>query len=338
MAWVTGFSCITALGNTQTTWQKLMEGKTAIRSGLALVEGYNDLESLLWAAVREAVGSRNLPADCALVVGSSRHYQADLEAGKWVLPAQLSGLIAAWLGIRGMVVGLSCACATGNWVIVRALELLEECSMVVVACADRAVTPLSIGGFRQMGALAEFCHPFSQERRGMVLGEGAAAMVLEAQGSGIKVLGWGCTNDASHITTPQRSGEAIKIAIDRCLKMSNVTPEQVDLVFAHGTATAYNDQVEGQVLAEIFPHQPWVCAVKGALGHSLGAASLIEAVLCVLMLQHQIVLPVVGLVTPAFHLRLPRKWEAIKASIALNLSFGFGGQNTAVCFGNRAGF
>ncbi|PLS69342.1 MAG: beta-ketoacyl-ACP reductase [Cyanobacteria bacterium M5B4] len=333
MAWVTGFSCLTALGNTQATWHRLLRGETGIRSGVAPVEDYPSLEALLLAAVKEAIGTKVLPQNCPVVVGSSRHYQSDLEAGRWVLPARLSAVVAQFLQTQGTTIGLSCACATGNWAIIRALELLQECNTVVIACADRAVTPLSLAGFRQMGALGTECHPFSQERSGMILGEGAAAMVLEIEGKGCRVLGWGCSNDASHITTPQRSGEAIKEAIRQCLRRSQISPEQVDIICAHGTATRHNDQMEAEIIAEVFPHQPWVCASKGATGHTLGASALIEAVLCVLMLQNQVVFPVVGLATPAFNLRLPRRSELVEAKIALNLSFGFGGQNTAVCLG-----
>ncbi len=333
MAWVTGVSCITALGNTQTTWQKLLTGECAIRSGCAPVEGYTDLETLLLAAVKEAVGDRALPPNCAVVVGSSRHYQQALEAGQWVLPSQLSAGVARYLGIRGTVLGLSCACSTGNWVVIRALELLETCSMVIVACADRAITPLTLTGFKQMGILAQSCHPFSQERQGMVVGEGVAAMVLETGGEGIKIWGWGCTNDASHVSTPDRSGVALKTAIGQCLQRSGISTDQIDLVFAHGTGTPYNDALEAAVIIELFPHQPWVCAVKGAIGHSLGAAGLIESVLGVLMLRYQTVLPVVGLKTPAFPLRLPTQAESAPLSLLLNLSLGFGGQNTVICFG-----
>jgi 3-oxoacyl-[acyl-carrier-protein] synthase II len=333
MAWVTGVSCITALGNTQTTWQKLLTGECGIRSGCAPVDGYGGLETLLLAAVQEAVGDRVLPPDCAVVVGSSRHYQQALEAGQWVLPAQLSAVVAQRLGVKGRVVGLSCACSTGNWVVIRALELLETCSMAIVACADRPITPLTLTGFKQMGILAQTCHPFSQERQGMVVGEGAGAMVLEAVGEGIRILGWGCTNDASHVSTPDRSGVALKTAIGQCLQRSGISSDQIDLIFAHGTGTPYNDAVEAAVMIELFPHQPWISAVKGAIGHSLGAAGLIESVLGVLMIQHQTVLPVVGLRTPAFPLRLPTQAESAPLSLLLNLSLGFGGQNTVLCFG-----
>ncbi|MCS6958518.1 MAG: beta-ketoacyl synthase N-terminal-like domain-containing protein [Pseudanabaenaceae cyanobacterium SKYGB_i_bin29] len=332
MAWVKGFACITALGDTRTTWSRLLGGESAIRSGQGKVAGYPSLEALLLGAVAQAVQGIDLPPDCGVVVGSSRHYQEALEAGRWVLPAHLSQVTAQYLGVGGATIGLACACATGNWAIVRGLELLESCSTVVVACADRCLTPLSLGGLRQMGVLADQCHPFSKERRGMVLAEGAAALVVAEAGSGIEILGWGCTNDAYHVSSPDPTGEAVEKAIEQALGRSGITAKDVDVISPHATGTIYNDRWEAKVLTRLFPHRPWICPSKGAIGHALGASALIEAVLCVLMLREQKVFPAVGLLTPEYDLNLPTQAQPISATIALNLSFGFGGQNTAIVF------
>lgn len=296
------------------------------------MEGYDSLEALLLAAVMQAVQGIDLPPDCGVVVGSSRHYQGAWEEDKWVLPAHLSQVVVQHLGLGGATIALACACATGNWAIIRGLQLLDACGAVVVACADRCLTPLSLAGLQQMGVLADRCHPFSRERRGMVLAEGAAALVLTREGRGVEILGWGCTNDAYHVSSPDPTGAAMAKAIEQALGRSGITPAQVDVISPHATGTIYNDRVEAAVLSRLFPQRPWVCPSKGATGHSLGAAALIEAVLCVLILQEQKIFPAVGVLTPEYDLNLPRQGQSISAQIALNLSFGFGGQNTAVVF------
>jgi 3-oxoacyl-[acyl-carrier-protein] synthase II len=141
------------------------------------------------------------------------------------------------------------------------------------------------------------------------------------------------TNDASHITAADQSLTSIQRAIVQCLRSGGLHPEQVQYINAHGTATLKNDSTEAAVIEHLFPHQPFVSSSKGAIGHCLGAGGIMEAIICLLAIRDQHLPPCVGLKTPAFNLNLVRDQTKYPLKIALNLSFGFGGQNTALALG-----
>ena len=355
----TGLGLCTALGPTAPdSWQSLLQGKTAIAlrqpfaelppMPLAMVGKYPaDPDMLLQAAVDEALqdaGFESPLQDWALVVGSSRCYLYRQETmatdGSWLasLPGQLSGRLARRLGITGPVLAPMAACATGVWALFQACLLLqtERCRRVLVAAVDAPVTPLTLAGFRRMGAMASTgCYPFDCDRDGLVLGEGAAAVVLESvtdqtAPSYGKILGFGLSNDAHHISSP-RPDRAIATA-RRCLEHSRITPFQIDHIHTHGTGTQRNDASEAALVAALFP-KATVSASKGATGHTLGAAGLISACFSLLSLRQQQPVPCVGLSHPAFDLNFvcaDRGHRHQTIEHMLCHSFGFGGQNAIV--------
>ncbi len=353
----TGLGLYTALGPTAPDcWQALVQGKTAIAlrqpfselppMPLAMVGKYPaDPDTLLQAAVEEALKDAGFEPplqDWGLVVGSSRCYlyrQETMAATDgWLanLPAQLSGQLARQLGITGPVLAPMAACATGVWALFQAYLLLqtERCRRVLVAAVDAPVTPLTLAGFRRMGAMASAgCYPFDCDRNGLVLGEGAAAIVLEAVADQTapsygKLLGFGLSNDAYHISSP-RPDRAIATA-RQCLEHSQLAPTQVDHIHTHGTGTQRNDASEAALVAALFP-QATVSASKGATGHTLGAAGLISACFSLLSLRRQQPVPCVGLSHPAFDLNFvgPRGGHQPIEHMLCH-SFGFGGQNAIV--------
>ena len=140
----------------------------------------------------------------------------------------------------------------------------------------------------------EKCRPFDRHRTGMVLGEGAAILALEnlelAQERGAPVLaeiiGYGISTDNFHITQPEPSGVGARQAMERALQSADLSAGEVDYINAHGTATVFNDAAEGKAISAIFDGVP-VSSTKSMMGHSLGAAGAVEAVFCLLALQHQ---------------------------------------------------
>ena len=237
---VTGIGMMTALASgRENTWQKLLENKSGIKFDHQLqlpVARINCLEDshssrsqdLLEKATLEAITDANLEIPllkCGVVIGSSRSNQRELELlldkpdqilieNKWwqCQPANLSAQIANLLQTQCPVLAPMAACATANWAIAQACELIRsgKCDMAIAGATDAAITPLTIAGFQKINVLAKSgVHPFSQEREGFALGEGAAVLVLESLESVRqrdcqiygKVLGWGITNDAYHATS-----------------------------------------------------------------------------------------------------------------------------------------
>jgi 3-oxoacyl-[acyl-carrier-protein] synthase II len=244
----------------------------------------------------------------------------------------------------GPILSPRAACATGLWAIAQGVELIHsgQCDWVIAGAVEAPVTLLTLAGFRQMGVLATAAAlPFDQARTGFALGEGAALLVLErsehAQQRGAKsygsVLGFGLGNAAHHISTPEPQQQAAITTVQDCLRRSQLVPQQVQYIHAHGTGTLLNDAAEAHLIQHLFPHQPAISSTKGATGHILGASGALGAVFCLMALHQQILPPCVGLKTPAYPLNLVSQAQSADLQVALCLGFGFGGQNAVVAFG-----
>ncbi len=371
---VTGIGMITAIANDRKhTWQGLLANKSGIKFDQQIqlpVARINYLEdahssrsqNLLEKATLEAIADADLEIpllNCGVVIGSSRSNQRELELlldqsdpilieNQWwqSQPANLSAQIANLLQTQSPVLAPMAACATANWAIAQAFELIRsgQCEIAIAGATDAAITPLTIAGFQKINVLAKSgVHPFSQEREGFALGEGAAVLVLESLDSARRrgcqiygrVLGWGITNDAYHATSPNPDNKMAAIAIKDCLMRSQITAADIGYINVHGTATQMNDAREAELIQKIFPDSK-VSATKGATGHTLGATGMIEAAFCLLALRDRILPPTVGMKTPDFELKIIQ--QALRSPdlrYALNFSFGFGGQNAIVAFGQE---
>jgi 3-oxoacyl-[acyl-carrier-protein] synthase II len=369
---ITGIGFRSALGDLQSTWQSLLAGDSAIELQqpfadlsplpLALIDRKSP-SNLHWitqkvvaAAVKDAGLSLPL-TDCGIAIGSSRSYQAEWEkltANRhsqpdlinWLdlLPQSPAIAAARDIGSRSAVLAPMAACATGIWSLAQAVNLIRAgtCDRVIAGAVETPVSPLTIAGFTQMGALATTgCYPFDLQREGLVLGEGGAVFVLEtaelARSRGAKIYGevldFGLTNDAYHMCAMDESGTAGVNAIQQCLDRSNLIATDIDYIHAHGTSTLLNDRRESQLIQEIFPAGVAVSSSKGATGHTLGASGAIGVALCLQAISTQILPPCVGLTDPEFDLDLVMKPRSIGVENILCFSFGFGGQNAAISIG-----
>lgn len=378
---VTGIGLISSLGKSlETSWKNLTLGRIGIGweqpfpelAALPLALIYKqptDIKQLTQLAVTAALTDAGLEPplpDCGVVIGSSRSQQAvweelnrirnsedpfgeasygirNLEFSE-TLPHEIATIAARQIGATGVVSSPMAACATGIWAIAQGTLLIEtgQCQRVIVGAVEAPITPLTLAGFRQMGALASTgAYPFDRHREGLVLGEGAAVLVLEsakiAQQRSAKIYGrvlsFGLTNDAYHAAQPEPTGRSAIAAIKQCLERSNLTPQDIDYIHAHGTATQLNDKREAQIIQYLFPLGIPVSSTKGATGHTLGASGAIGTAFCLMALRHQILPPCTGLRSPQFDLDLiatPRR-EAVRHSLCL--SFGFGGQNAVLALG-----
>lgn len=285
-------------------------------------------------------------------VGSSRSYQGVLEqyaAGQRPLNEQWLGhlphgpalRIAQQWGAGGPLLAPMTACTTGISAIARGADLIREgwCDRVLAGAVEAPITPLTLAGFAQMGALAaKGSYPFDRSREGLVLGEGAALLVLEAadlarsRGAKIygEILGAGFSTDAYHLSAPDPTGRSARVAVRLALERSGWQPEQVDYIHAHGTATKLNDAQEANLIQDLFPQQPPVSSTKGATGHTLGASSALGVAFCLLAIESGQLPPTVGLQNPefaGFWLQTP---IARSVDRTLCFAFGFGGQNAVL--------
>lgn len=247
---------------------------------------------------------------------------------------------------------VSTACCSSNSALAVSLHWLRRGLCDVVLCAGVDVlTPFVVSGFRSLRAQSpDVCRPFDRRRSGVNLGEAAACVVLEpeaqarARGQKIlaKLVGAGLSQDAHHMTAPDPHGRGAALAMARALADAGVPAHAVDFVSSHGTGTPFNDQMEARALQLVFGdlvrHLP-VNSIKGAVGHTLGAAGLLEAVMAVQVMAAQRIPATVGLgePDPACALDLvmgsPRVAEV---RCVLSTASGFGGENAAVVFASAA--
>ncbi len=233
------------------------------------------------------------------------------------------------------------ACASGTNAIGHAFSAIQAGRYErVLAGGYDAISELVFVGFDSLHASTpEKCRPFDAQRSGMVLGEGAALFALEnfesatARGATIlgEVAGYGISTDNHHLTQPNPDGSGAKRAMEQAL--GDLPPERVGYINAHGTATIFNDAAEGKAIAEMFGNKVPVSSSKSMMGHSLGAAGAIEAVVSLLALQHSLLPPNINFreIDPALDLNIAaNESRAADFEYALSNSFGFGGTNASI--------
>jgi len=280
-----------------------------------------------------------------------RYYRSLQQAGDlwraptWIAnyPAQKPVLDAqAAFGISTPCEVIANACASGTNAIGHAFECVRSGRYQrVLAGGYDALAEMVFVGFDSLQASTpEKCRPFDRHRSGMVLGEGAAILALEnldhARQRGAPVLaeiiGYGISTDNFHITQPEPSGIGARQAMERALESAHICAGEIDYINAHGTATAFNDAAEGKAISALFNGVP-VSSTKSMMGHSLGAAGAIEAVVCLLALQHQFLPANINFTTPDDDVDLNIVANEARPAVVnttLSNSFGFGGTNASV--------
>lgn len=297
------------------------------------------------ACAEEALAEAGAPdrAGVGVVLASTK---ADLsgvvgEGVGYGSPMRLAQRVAARLAIADVHAAVSCACASGIVALALATRRIAagECERVLVVGVD-VLTEFVLTGFGGIHALdPDGCRPFDAARRGVSLGDGAAALVLSAHAAesiGVRIVGHGQANDACHVTGPDYQGLGIGLAATRAIAHAGLDRTDIDLIHLHGTGTRANDTTEAIGLGNAFAgHTPPAFGTKGQTGHTLGAAGTIEALLTIAALQRGIVPANFGLREPGVDARLdlvtePRRVE--RARHALKVASGFGGVQSAVVF------
>ncbi|MFI6899124.1 beta-ketoacyl-[acyl-carrier-protein] synthase family protein [Streptomyces sp. NPDC050256] len=266
-----------------------------------------------------------------------------------------AGSVAMDLGLHGPSFTVSTACAAGTTALGLALDLLRagRCDVVLAGGTEAAVTPLVSTAFDRLKALsrrgddpAAASRPFDEHRDGFVLGEGAAVLVLErAEGAErrgrrayARLLGYGASSDAHHLTAPEPEGRRAEAALRSALADAQVDAADVRLVNAHATSTPQGDAVEARLVERVFGRETAVTSAKGVTGHLLGAAGAVEAAFTALSVAHGVIPPTANFAAAgpdiaaidivhgaARHTPVP---------LAVSNSFGFGGHNAVVVLGS----
>ncbi len=272
------------------------------------------------------------------------------------MASSLAGQLSLLRGFRGPCLTINTACASGATALLTALDALRlgRVDCAVAGGVDLCVVGGVIKGFHKLGALtmrselgARACRPFAAERDGIALGDGAGCLVLEREESARKrgrpvlacLLGGAATSDAFGLLAPREDGTDQARTMTLALADAGLPADRVAHVYAHGTGTRYNDACEARALQQVCGHGPTLSATKALLGHTIGAAGAIDAVLAVLSLNAGQVVPMHHLdapdpdcaISPALDAEQPALGKAGGAVVLVN-SFAFGGHNACLAF------
>lgn len=265
------------------------------------------------------------------------------------------GQVSISLGLKGPNSCVATACASGSHAVGDAFEVIHrgDAEGMVAGGTESCITPMGIGGFCSMKALSlrndeptKASRPFDRDRDGFVMGEGAGIVILEEyehakkRGARIycEIVGYGMTGDAYHMTAPSPNGMGAAKAMSQALQRAHLSPKEVDYINAHGTSTPLNDKMETMAIKQVFgadAKKVAISSTKSMTGHTLGAAGGIEAVVCCLTIQNQLIHPTINYEHPDPDCNLdyvPNQARKAKVDVCLSNSFGFGGHNATLVF------
>lgn len=261
--------------------------------------------------------------------------------------------VANFLGVSGPNIILPNACAAGNFAIGHAYDMLRaNRADFMIAGGTDCFSWIPFTGFNRVGAMSDdVVRPFDANSKGMMLGEGAAMLVLEPLETALKrkttiyaeIMGYGISSDAHHITAPHPDSRGLVAAINAALKNSSLESNQIDSVIAHGTGTPSNDYAELQALTIVFGerHQDLpITSIKSMIGHSLGASSAIEALTNALVVSRNQIPPTINYKTPHpdFNLRIvANNYMEKNVQYGMNNALAFGGNNSSLILGKYPG-
>lgn len=262
-----------------------------------------------------------------------------------------AGNVSIQFGLKGKSINVVTACTSGTNAVGEAFRTIQygDADIMVSGGTEGCITPLGVAGFTALTALStesdpkKASLPFDKNRSGFVMGEGAAILILEelehakARGAKIyaEVIGYGCSADAYHITSPAEDGAGAARAMTNALADGGVRPGELTYINAHGTATHHNDLFETRAIKLAFGDQAdklRINSTKSMIGHLLGAAGAIECLTCVKEMEEGYIHATVGYETPDEELDLNYCKEAIEENVpyALSNSLGFGGHNASI--------
>jgi 3-oxoacyl-[acyl-carrier-protein] synthase II len=270
-----------------------------------------------------------------------------------MLPDSAPGMIAMHLGLRGPNMSVVSACASATNALGEAAETIRygKADVILSGGAESVIVPIAMAGLSVMGALStrndeptRASRPFDRDRDGFVMGEGAAILVLEsldhARARGARILaelsGYGTSNDAFHVSAPSENGAGAALCMQNALNDAGLDSNAIGYINAHGTSTPLNDKSETAAIKTVFGEQAYnipVSSIKSMIGHLLGAAGALEALVCVKCLEDEILPPTINYEVPDPECDLdyvPNQARPQKVQHIMSNSFGFGGHNATI--------
>jgi 3-oxoacyl-[acyl-carrier-protein] synthase II len=372
--WVTDATAVTALGrNLEELWQRLLSGHSAIAPIERFsVKGYKSrfaacIEDLncsgTLSAIHDLLGRLYeemgpIPTDARLYTATTKAGIDSLERMRRGEPVDTSDIlvgtiakqVSRQLGLVCPGINILAACASSTIAVAKGAALIAagraEC--VLVCCVD-LVTEFVFSGFSALGAMSPNpCMPFDRERSGLTPGEGAASLLLMKADRAKKegrphlgtVLGWGVANDAFHVTAPASDGCGLVAAVRLALRRAGLEPEAISAICAHGTGTVYNDHMELMAFDQLFEDRKLpVYSIKGAIGHTMGAAGGIEVALGLKSLSEGLAPPTVGFSKGEGSTvgEVSSQPAIIPGNHLLSTNSGFGGINAALILAKGRG-
>jgi len=275
----------------------------------------------------------------------------------FLAPMMISDMAAAQvsiaLGVKGTNLCTTSACSSGSDAIGVGYELIKrgDAQAVIAGGTESIINPIGIAAFNALKAISTrndapqlASRPFDAERDGFVISEGAGILILEdldyarKRGANIlaEVVGYGSSADAFHVTQPCEDGAGAARAMQLALKKAGLAATEVDYINAHGTSTLLNDKMETKAIKTVFGDYAYrvpISSTKSMMGHLIGAAGAVEAAICIMVIQHQIIPPTINLTRPDPECDLdyvPNVARRAKVTTALSNSFGFGGHNSVL--------
>lgn len=262
----------------------------------------------------------------------------------WQVPADKIAIsVAQEFGLSGESFTVGTACAAGNYAVGTAYDMLRAGQADHVLCGGSdALCRKTFAGFYRLGTVAPECvQPFDKNRQGILTGEGAGMLLVETLDSAVRrgariyaeILGYGLNCDGAHMVFPDV--KAIAECFRRAHAKAGIDAAQVDYICAHGTGTRANDSVEARAIHEVFGEPPPTSSIKSMLGHTMGAASALEAIGCALALHRGFIPPTINFVEPDPECDLdcvPNESRPAELNMVQNNAFAFGGNNSVVIF------
>ena len=333
LAWPSAFASFDCRNN-RLAWMGLQpDGFPALVSNAILRYGATRVALILGTST-SSIGATE---EAYFRLGPDGQFPADLRHSEVHTPHSLSYFVARVLGIMGPCVTVATACSSSAKVFAQAERLIRL--GIVDAAVVGGVDTLcgsALFGFNSLELISrQPCRPFDRQRDGISLGEAAGYVLMERTGDAQEwFIGHGESSDAHHMSSPHPTGLGARIAIQDALARARIAPGDVDYINLHGTASQKNDEVEATLIAELFPTHVAASSTKGWTGHTLGAAGIVEAIICLLSMRHGLCPGTLNTATldplcgPQIRLQAQHK----SVGVAMTQSFGFGGNNCVLVF------
>ena len=316
-----------------------------IRDNFDDVDNYSPFEQMAIYSVKDAIYRCEQAIDLSRTVLILSSTKGNIE---WLgkepdernLLTTSAKIIAEAIGINALPIVVSHACVSGVIALQYGQRLIESgrYEQAIVVGADR-FTRFVLNGFQSFQAIAdEPCRPFDAARKGINLGEAAATIILSRNADdkdAVRLFSGATSNDANHISGPSRTGAELAMAITKTLDEADVKPEDVGMISAHGTATLYNDEMESKAFAHAGLLQSAVHSMKGYVGHTLGAAGVLESAMIIESIKRQQLIPSAGYETSGVPetLNITTQLQHAPLKYVLKTASGFGGCNATILFG-----